>query len=161
MKKIVFLLLICSVLGMLSGCGDNKEKTEKTDNTEVNVSELAEKLSTELTFEDSLSKLDNAVALKYYGIDETIVQDCAIYISTGATAEEIAVFEANSADNAETILAACRTRREKQITSYSDYKPSEVDRLEHYVMVREGNYVVFCVNDDIDKAQEIVNHTVQ
>lgn len=54
MKKIIFLLLICSMLGMLSGCGDNKEKTEKTDNTEVNVSELAEKLSTELTFEDSL-----------------------------------------------------------------------------------------------------------
>lgn len=61
----------------------------------------------------------NAVALKYYGIDEAIVQDCAIYISTGATAEEIAVFEANSADHAETILAACRTRREKTITSYS------------------------------------------
>lgn len=161
MKKILLLLTVCCMLGILAGCGDNKEKKETTDNIEVNVSDLAEKLSTELTFEDSLSKLDNAVALKYYGIDETIVKDCAIYISTGATAEEIAVFEANSADDAETILAACRTRKDKQVTSYSDYKPSEVDRLEHFVMMREDKYVVFCVNDDVDKAQEIIDNTIQ
>ncbi len=161
MKKIIFLLLVCSMLGILAGCGDNKEKEEKSDNVEISVGDLAEKLSTELTFEDSLSKLDNAVALKYYGIDEASVKDCAIYISTGATAEEIAVFEANSADDADAILAACQDRKNKQVTSYSDYKPSEVDRLEHFVMSREGNYVVFCVNDDIEKAQEIINNTIQ
>ena len=42
-------------------------------------------------FSEALEPLDQSVACMLYGIDESTVTGCAVYGSTGATAEEIAV----------------------------------------------------------------------
>lgn len=161
-KNVLLMVLMCSIVCILSGCGDGSDKKKnEADSTPVNVTELANRISTEITFEDSVSKLENSVALKYYGIDEAIVKECAIYISTGATAEEIAVFEANSSADADTIYKACDDRRTAQINSYKDYKPSEVDRLENYVLQKKGSYVIFCVADDKEKVQSIADEVIK
>lgn len=155
MKKIFILGLICCMLGILSGCGSKEDGS--TDKKEPSVEELSNRLFSELTYEDSLSMLNNEVALKYYGIDPEIVKSSAIYISTGATAEEIAVFEAVSNGDADTIYEACVKRKDTQIESYSDYKPSETSRLDHHVLKKSGRFVVFCVNYDDNEVNRIID----
>ena len=110
-----------------------------------------------MTFEDSLSELDTNVALTYYGIDADKVKNSVVVVSTGATAEEIAVFEAADQSSADAIKSACEDRKAKQTTSYADYKPSETSRLDKAIIKEDGNYVVYCVTDDTDKANEIID----
>lgn len=156
------LLKVCALLGaltMLVGCETTVSgENEDTSSLTVDVSAMANELKSGLTFEDSLSELDQSVALSYYGIDAEDVTTSVVMVSTGATAEEIAVFEAADADAADAIKAACDSRKEKQTTSYADYKPSETSRLDKAIIKQDGNYVVYLVADDTDKANEIIDN---
>ena len=123
----------------------------------INVTDMANELKNGLTFEDSLSELDTNVALTYYGIDADKVKNSVVVVSTGATAEEIAVFEAADQSSSDAVKSACEDRKAKQTTSYADYKPSETSRLDKAIIKEDGNYVVYCVTDDTDKANEIID----
>ncbi len=154
-------LKVCAALctaGLLAGCGTTVSTGDGSgDALDINVTEMANELKSGLTFEDSLSELDAGMALTYYGIDAEDIKESVVIISTGATAEEIAVFEAVDKDAAADVKAACEERKEKQTTSYSDYKPSEVSRLDKAIIKEDGNYIVYCVADDTDKANELID----
>ena len=155
----VGLLLVCGCSSEVSTGGnqDGADADDSTVNTDVDIDEAATKMLDELTFEDTLSELADDTALAYYGIEADDVADSVVMVSTGATAEEIAIFEATDSSTAEEIKEACEARKEKQITSYNDYKPSEVNRLEDAIIDVYGSYVVYCVVDDTDKAEEILD----
>ena len=157
-NQILKMCAILGIAGMLVGCGttvggngDSKEALN------INVTDMANELKNGLTFEDSLSELDTNVALTYYGIDADKVKNSVVVVSTGATAEEIAVFEAADQSSADAVKSACEDRKAKQTTSYADYKPSETSRLDKAIIKEDGNYVVYCVTDDTDKANEIID----
>ena len=157
-NQILKMCAILGIAGMLAGCGttvggngDSKEALK------INVTDMANELKNGLTFEDSLSELDTNVALTYYGIDADKVKKSVVVVSTGATAEEIAVFEAADQSSADAVKSACEDRKAKQTTSYADYKPSETSRLDKAIIKEDGNYVVYCVTDDTDKANEIID----
>ena len=157
-NQILKMCAILGIAGMLAGCvttvggnGDSKEALN------INVTDMANELKNGLTFEDSLSELDTNVALTYYGIDADKVKNSVVVVSTGATAEEIAVFEAADQSSADAVKSACEDRKAKQTTSYADYKPSETSRLDKAIIKEDGNYVVYCVTDDTDKANEIID----
>ena len=158
MKKVVKLCAMFSLAGMLAGWGTTVGGAGGSkEDLNINVKDMANELKSGLTFEDTLSELDTGMALTYYGIDADSVKDSVIIVSTGATAEEIAVFEAADSDAADKVKTACEDRKEKQTTSYADYKPSETGRLDKAIIKEDGNYVVYCVTDDTDKANEIIN----
>ena len=150
-NQILKMCAILGIAGMLAGCGttvggngDSKEALK------INVTDMANELKNGLTFEDSLSELDTNVALTYYGIDADKVKNSVVVVSTGATAEEIAVFEAADQSSADAVKSACEDRN-------ADYKPSETSRLDKAIIKEDGNYVVYCVTDDTDKANEIID----
>ena len=152
-NQILKMCAILGIAGMLAGCGttvggngDSKEALN------INVTDMANELKNGLTFEDSLSEL-----VTYYGIDADKVKNSVVVVSTGATAEEIAVFEAADQSSADAVKSACEDRKAKQTTSYADYKPSETSRLDKAIIKEDGNYVVYCVTDDTDKANEIID----
>lgn len=150
-KKIAVILAAFGMIGVLAGC----ESEISTGN--VDIQSMAEELQTNLEFEDTMSLIETDVALSYYGIDAEAVDDCVVLISTGATAEEIAIFEAASDDYVEAIQLACETRQNKQTASYADYKPEEVSRLDNAIIETTGRYIIYCVADDNDKAEEIID----
>jgi hypothetical protein len=154
-KKLLLVCMAVGLTGIFAGCG-TEVSTGGSEEITVNVSDMANELQSEITYEDTLSQLDGDMALTYYGIDKEDVADSVVIVSTGATAEEIAVFEAVDKDAAADIKTACDNRKEKQTTSYSDYKPAEVSRLDNAIIKSEGNYVVYCVTDDTSKANEII-----
>ncbi len=153
-KRILNICVAVGMLGMLAGCGTTVSTGE---NVAVDVAAMTDSLYTGLTFEDTLSELNDDTALSYYGIEQDDVTECVVMVSTGATAEEIAVFEATDKAAAATVKEACESRLEKQINSYNDYKPAEVSRLDEAIIETSGNYVVYCVADDTDKVNEIID----
>lgn len=148
------LLLLCGCSSEVSTGGSDNAQTDKT----YDIDKAAEEVKNGITFEDSLSQLDTDVALSYYGISSEDVKDSVVMISTGATSEEIAIFEAVDAEKVQTVKTACEARRNKQIDSYNDYKPSEISRLNGAIIKEYGNYVVYCVVDDNIKAEEILDN---
>ena len=152
-RKIIWLMILTLIAGSLAGCGKGKDDVAVSPDVRT----LADRLTAGLEFEDSVSEVSVDTALRYYGISDDQVQDSVSYISTGATSEELAVFEAVTDGDAQNILAAMKNRRDSQIQVYLDYKPDEVDRLDNAVLYVHGKFVVYVVSDDSDKAQSIIS----
>jgi hypothetical protein len=82
----------------------------------------------------------------------------SVYVcGSGAYPDEIAVFEFTDDKTAETGLAAVNKRYEDLVSTFTDYTPEEMYKLESPVMAKYGNYVVFIDCTDNEIAQEIVS----
>lgn len=148
MKKIFFPVLIFALVLFCAACGGEK--------LELSVSEAADELNSGINFAEILSALSMDDVIALYGVDSDLVVDAAAYVSSGATAEEISVWQAKDSDGAETIAEMITTRMENQKNDYSSYKPEEVPKLENYMLRVQGEYVALCVTDDIDTAEGIL-----
>lgn len=153
MKKLIALLLAAVMVFPLSACGQKK--------IAYDVAATADKLVQTISFEDEMSELPESMLPKLYNIEEQTLTAAKVYVSTGATAEEVAVFEAKTSNDAKTIENAAKARIEKQKNSFRDYVPEEMPKLENPVIVTEGNYVILCVSNQNDKAKEIINSMKQ
>lgn len=154
MKKITSILLAFSfcVLVLFAGCS-KKESAAK----DISVSDLAKDLSQQITFEDKMSVIDQDAVSYIYQFEEGAVAEQAVYESTGATAEEIAVFKAASSDKTDVIKKAVDARIASQKTGFENYVPKELTKLEDPVIEVKGNYVILCVSNENDKAKEIID----
>ena len=128
------LLALCLVLP-LAACGQGGE-------LELNIDELGEELYA----------LDESVAQGLYGTDADT--RCWVRAGTGATAEELAVFETKDADAAAALVQKLEARNADRIESYSSYIPEEVPKLENAVILSGGRYVVLCVAKDASAVRE-------
>lgn len=152
MKKLaVVILSLCAV--MLSGCS-KKEIT-------VDPTELANSLLEQVKFVDSMTKLDKEAVAKLYGIKGELLESQAVYISTGATAEEIAILKATDEKNADTLYQALETRIEDQKTAFEDYVPAEMKKLEDPILIKKGNYVICCISNDNESANDVITREIE
>lgn len=69
---------------------------------------LADTLNSTLTFQDEMTSVDTAAVVRLYGIDEADMTAYKVYTSTGATAEEIAVFKAKMRRRPTVSIRRCR-----------------------------------------------------
>lgn len=99
-------------------------------------------------FTEALTQIDTEVACARYGIDPATVTGGAVYGSTGATAEELAIFTFDTPDHAEDAKKAVGYWLEDQTEAMSTYLPLEVPKLEKGVLeVREGSLLLVVAND--------------
>lgn len=146
-KKYLGLILIFTLVLGLVGCG-------KSESTEVNMEELSDRLLSEVDFEDELSQIDQGTIANLYGLDQ--IKEGKVYISSGATAEEIAILEFDSKEEAKKGKEALEKRVEEQIAVYESYDPEEVKRLENASIKQIGNYSILVVAKG-DQAEKIIN----
>ena len=154
MKKKLFLLL-CFILltATLVGCSGEGAKTD----TAWDLNTITTRLLNEISYTDSLSEMSpDLMDYLFPDVNPSDVADQYIYISTGSTAEELAIFRAVDAAAAERIEAGLIARIEMQTESFTDYVPFEVKRLEDAVLKRKGDCVVLSVSGEPDKAKEIL-----
>ncbi|MCI8478696.1 MAG: DUF4358 domain-containing protein [Oscillospiraceae bacterium] len=136
---------------LLSACGgDTKEK-------EYDPAATAAALQESTAFSDALEALDKDVAAILYGLEEGTVQDCAVYTSLSAGAEEIAVLVLSDTDATSAALTALKNRVEDQKTALKDYQPAEVSKLDHAIIQQRGNSVLLVVAADPDAAQAVLD----
>ncbi|MBQ6895427.1 MAG: DUF4358 domain-containing protein [Clostridia bacterium] len=102
-------------------------------------------------FKDNLSRVSDALIISTYNIDASYVRSAALFMSGGSTAEEVAVFEVDSAKNAERIKKLIKKRIENKKKDFENYLPGEMPKLNNPLIVQKGNVVVLVISDKADK----------
>ena len=106
------------------------------------MAECAHLLSETIAFQDSLTAVSDEMATVLYRLNEADVAAKKVYVSTGATAEEIAVFEAVDKEAAARIKEAVLQRAAEQEAAFRDYLPAEVPKLQKPYLYGD-RYVIF------------------
>ncbi len=145
MKKLILIILACSILFSLASC--------KKDEFSFDINEMAEKLAAEGVFEDKIEKVDSELVSYFYGVQNV---SAVMYTGSGATAEEIAVFECADEDEAIEVRDLGASRLAAQADVYSKYDAEEVARLSEAVLWQNGKYVAVVVSADSAKALSII-----
>lgn len=150
MRKQWKVVLVCFVLVFVMGCGNSKE------NVSIDMGTLAEKLL-ETVKNDELTKIDSELVESTYNIKADQYEEGVVYVSSGATAMEIAIFKGKDKASVEEISKAVDTRKKEQIEAYTTYAPEQVPKLEAAIKKEVGNYIIYCVTEDTKQAENIIN----
>ncbi|MBQ2238111.1 MAG: DUF4358 domain-containing protein [Lachnospiraceae bacterium] len=152
MKKKIAAMMFLIMLGTLAGCSK-----EKKEDRVIDVHTMAQSLLNDITYEDQLTKVEGNMFQMIYGISQEDIEEYEAYVSTGATAEEIAVIKAKDEATAESMEEKLTERVEAQKNSFANYIPKEVEKLEEAVVYQEGVYVVLSISNDDEKAEKIIS----
>ena len=120
----------------------------------VDVDQLAGELLERVAFEDELTELDESMVAALYGVEGALEQ--RVYLSGGATAEEVAVFRFATEEEARACRELLAQRLESRKTDFANYMPDEAARLENGVLMCSGCCVALCVSSG-DTAREIIS----
>ncbi len=145
-RNIITAVMLVTVL-LTAGCGKAKE---------LNADDVSARLLSDITYTDELSEIDLETAQMLFYLEDAQITKAKIYESGGATAEEIAVFECASTEDADKVMTAMQTRVEEQKESFRDYVPEELLKLDAAVLVKNGTIVVLSVSGDADAARKII-----
>ncbi len=163
MKKLKKVFVLAGVMMLaiagFAGCGGEvqPDPDENPYTKTIDAAELAEYLFENITFYDELNQVDKEIAFELYGIEPNTALEGTVYMSTGATAEEIAVFTVSGEEAALLVSAAYEARIEDQKRGFENYVPEEIPKLENAFIVQIDSAVVMIVCNDVEEAETAVN----
>lgn len=128
----------------------------KEQNINMNIKELAKELSSAPIYEDNLSEIDRDSIIKKYNFNDQKIKDIVFYVGTGATAEEILIIELLDKKDIEETKQIIETKIEERKADFQNYLPKEVSKLENYYLISKENYIILCISNNYDKADEII-----
>jgi len=144
-KGFCSLLLLVLTLSLLVSCAPA---------VTIDINAMAEDLVANAAFIDEpVKRRDDTIADRY---DCTGYVTAVAYATGGATAEEIALFEAENADAAAAIYEAMEYYLSSQRRSYESYNPEGVVNLNGAILEQHGNYILYCVCGDASSAADII-----
>lgn len=135
----------------LAGCGGAKE---------VDPAALASQVASEVAFDEQLTQLDANAVERVFRVDPSLVETAVMYVGSGATVDEVSVWEAKDDAAAQQIEATLQSRVDSEKEDYASYKPEEVPKLDNAVLERSGKYVALCVTSDADNARSIIQEAM-
>ena len=148
MKKRIRIVAATLALAMgLMACGASGAK-------EVDAQALAQSLISEITYAEVPAQISAEDIENYIMVEEGV--EGIMYMTSGASAEEVAVFTAPDEETAITMKENVEVFLEEQSMAMAAYEPASVERIKNAVVEQNGKYVVLCVSDETDKAQEII-----
>ena len=145
MKKVMLAALTMAAL--LCSCNEQPK--------DVDIDALAQEIVEGVSFDDSLAEIDDSMISMLYSIDG--YTDAVLYKGSGATAEEVAIFQMETTDDAKTALEEAQAHIQSQIDSYESYIPEEVSRLEDAIVRQDGCYVSVVVSADSAAAEKLLD----
>lgn len=150
MKKLVSLGAALALVLALSACSGGKTAAG------YDPAAVSKALLDSGAFSETLEALDADLVPGLYGL-ETAPEEEAVYTSTGATAEEVAVMEFAGQEAADAALKALETRVSDQKDACRDYLPAELPKLEKAVVKESGKTVLLVVANDYEKARSALD----
>lgn len=153
-RKITALLLaaVCAAF-LLTACGKSGGSSKEVS---VDVAALADELNKDTVTTDTLSETKSDMLSSIYFFEDGQITESKAYMSSGATADEIAVVKCKDADTTGDVEKLFQTRVKNQSDLYATYKAEESDKLKGAIVKSAGAYTVLVVCDDYDKANEIL-----
>lgn len=147
MKKLVSLYTVLVLLLSLTACSDSGGDAKEYDPPAT-----AQALLDAGVFSEALEPLDADLIPLLYGLEAQPAQ-AAVYTSTGATAEEVAVLAFATQSEADAALDALNTRVADQKDACEGYLPAELPKLDKAIVKASGKSVLLVVANDAQKAQ--------
>jgi predicted small lipoprotein YifL len=146
-KIIVAFLLTVS---LFTACGSKEPVDVNPDNVTTAVMNAIE-------FPSPVKKDAESIGVYYTTLDINSVERMSVYVcGSGAYPDEIAVFEFRDSNAADAGYEAVNKRYEDLVSTFTDYTPEEMYKLESPVMAIYGNYVVFVDCSENEIAEEII-----
>ena len=168
-KLMAAVLAAALALTGLTACGDSDSSSaadkssrpaSEADKT-IDVNAAADRFKNEIKWVDTLNVLEDDMVEKITGVKADLYNSARIYVGAGgATAEEIAVFEAKDITAADNIKKAYEERIEAQKKAFENYVPGELVKLNDPLLTTAKNYVFVCISDDRSKAMEILSELI-
>lgn len=149
---LIIILIIVIISGMLLFTNKEKDIT-------IDINKISEDIMKNIKFEDELNKMDSDTVSKLYDINNATSQ--LVYMSSGATAEEIAIFEFKNKEECKIALENANKRIEERKQSFKDYMPKEMKKLEDAIIKNTQKYLIVCVTNDQDTVEEILNKYIK
>lgn len=146
MKKSGLFAVLAAAVLFASGCSSSAKT--------IDAAGLAKSLATEIAYDDTLEELDADEVAMYMDVPDGV--EAVMYMGSGSTAEEVAVFTAPDEETAKTMLDNVQSFLDDQAESFEDYVPEESKRVGNAVLEQKGKYVVLCVSGDSDAAKEVI-----
>ena len=166
MKKILTLSLIIPAL-VFSACTNNDTSGTETTTSLTEQQSAAKPLDviTEvlkiISIASPVAKTKDNISDFYQKLDVSKVKDASFYVcGSGAYPDEIAIFEFDSADSAVSGKEALQAHLDSQISSFKDYTPDEMYKLEGALIYTDGNYAVYVACENNAKAKEIIDSMI-
>lgn len=145
--KIILIFIVILLIGVLVFTNSKKD-------VKIDIDNLSEMIMQSIKFEDEMNEADKATVEKIYNINNSITQK--VYLSSGATAEEIAIFEFENKDDVNIAYDKSIKRIEEQKESFKNYVPKEMNKLNNATIIKKGKYLIVCVTDD-ENIENIIN----
>lgn len=149
MKRLTALILAGALL-LLPACAGQKGGNAAG----ADLGALAEQLLESQLFEETLNPVEEEMAEKLYSI--TGASSALLYVGSGASADELALFEFEDEETAQDAAELARARVADQRESFAGYIPEEVPKLDAAVVKSFGRCLVVCVSAG-DGAEEIIS----
>ncbi len=151
MKKFSFASIILLCMLLLTACGGGGSK-----GVSIAPADLAKQLAEETVTSDTLSEVSSDILASTYFVDMDQVEAASAYLNSGASACEATVIQTKDSSYAKEVETLFQNRVDSQTELYSSYNATETSKLNAAIIRTSGNYVVLCVCDDTDKAEEIL-----
>lgn len=90
---------------------------------------------------------------KFYGLNAGDYDGVVLYAPlSNMDAEELLIVKLKNSSQAETVRAAIEKRLETQKSSFEGYGIEQYDLLENHILDIRGNYILYVVHSDANKA---------
>lgn len=156
-------LIICSAGMLIIGLTACAKKSSKSSGnsgksaTSIDIADLASKLSTEVSYDTELKKVDDSVAKTMITLAEG--SKIVMYMGDGEKADTVIVVKSakGKVSDDEKEVEAYKDDMEK---SFEKYLPEEAKKMKDADVHVKDDYIVCCVTKDEDAAEEIIDDSL-
>ena len=138
------------------------EITETTNGSQDDAggaAKIAKAIMDEIEFPDMMELPENRISL-FYSLDNRVYEDISVHISEdGIYANEIAIIKIKSGQ-ADAALGGVKDRLEGQKSDFKEYIPEQYALLEKALIKVSGDYLIFAVTEDNNKAERIFDEYI-
>ena len=154
MKRILIAIVALMLTASMVACNG-----QSADISNASAVDIASSTKEALTFLDDMLEVKNEIVTDFYVLPEGVDEMKVYMSSSGATAEELAIFKCKDAETAEAVINVCEKRIEALKEKFEDYIPAEMDKIENAVIQKRDCFVMFvCANDTAPAEKSFKNY---
>lgn len=151
--KALVLAFLCTFAALMLTACDGKSGSDSAE-VSVDVNQLCKDLKG--TIDSEVSEVSSDVIASTYFFDMDKIEEAAAALNSGSNACEVVVLKCKDASYTSEAEDLLKKRVESQSSLFASYNAPEVAKLDSAILKTKGNYVVFCVTDNTDKANELI-----
>lgn len=129
--------------------------------SDYDVVKIASQLKENIAFTDQLGQISPAMLYQLHGINPDRMANACGWISGGATAEEIAVFETKKKKDSAYVKEQLEHYIKARKESFASYLPAEVPKLKQPFLFSKEKLIVLIIADDYGQAKELIQKVIK